>query len=226
MKVIPYDPATGIGDDVIKRDIESDPRFAYPRARIDWLKQHKNTVSGGKEPGHKVEIDAVLARAGSEGLWNYLMKQMAKAHPRRNYTRVIHEHKYAPVPATIGFTIPSIVGQVQIYMRNRADSITKQKREDMDKKLKQYKGFLIVQDKVNTIRKDLSTMVNEEDQEIKDISSVMSEAAKSVEGSITEAVTTAINKLDEEKGYGIMASIMSGTGGGGGEGDEERGGGS
>jgi|SRR5215211_3376344 len=34
-EVIPYDPVKGIGDYVIRKDIESDARFAYPRTRIE-----------------------------------------------------------------------------------------------------------------------------------------------------------------------------------------------
>jgi len=92
------------------------------------------------------------------------MLQMAKKHPKRDYTRVIDAHKYAPIPASVGFTIPTIVGQVQVYIRNRADSFTIQKREHFGKELKDYKGFLVFQDKENAIRKDLSTMVNEDQQ--------------------------------------------------------------
>ena len=76
--VIPFDPAKGIGDKVIKRDIESDERFSYPITDIDWLKQHKRPGSQFKEPGNKVEIDAVLAKAGSEKFWEYRKKKWSK----------------------------------------------------------------------------------------------------------------------------------------------------
>ncbi|MDQ3967067.1 MAG: hypothetical protein M3275_01580 [Thermoproteota archaeon] len=205
--VIPYDPERAIGDKVIKRDIESDPRFAYPRTDIPWLKRHFKPEDKSFDPGNKVEIDAVLAKAGAERLWNYLMEQITKVHPKRDYTRVIDAYKYAPTPSAAGFTEPSLIGHVKIYIRKRAESITEPKRKEFGKELKDCKGFLVVSDKENEIRKELGDMVNN-DQQLTDLSSVLSEASKQLEQDIIETVTSAIKKLDQEKGYKIMEHLM------------------
>lgn len=204
--VIPFDPEKGIGDDVIDRDIRSDPRFQYPRVDIEWLKRHKNPQTKAWDPGHKVEIDAVLAKAGAKALWDYLMEQMKKSNLKSDYNRVITTHTYAPVPKTTGFAVPQLVGQIQVYMRDRASSLTKSKREEYHNQFKEYPGFMIVIDKENEIRKELSDIVHK-DQQLTDITTVLSKAAESVESSIIEAVTSGIKKLDQEKGYNIMGSL-------------------
>jgi hypothetical protein len=209
--VIPYDPSKGLGDGVIKRDIESDERFAggwrrqHGRIDIEWLKQ-KKFPGGSTEAGNKVEIDAVLAKAGSAKLWDYLMKAMSEKYRKRDYTRVIHNYRDAPMPSAIGFTIPSIVWKLQTHMRSRADFITREARDKIRSRLKEYEGFLVVQDKEGEIRQELSSIVNS-DQQIKDVSGALSEIARSVEEEITETVKSRMKKLDEEKDYGIMDSL-------------------
>jgi hypothetical protein len=64
-----------------------------------------------------------------------------------------------------------------------------------------------VSDKENEIRKELGDMVNN-DQQLTDLSSVLSEASKQLEQDIIETVTSAIEKLDQEKGYKIMEHLM------------------
>jgi hypothetical protein len=210
--VIPYDPAKGIGEEVIERDIISDGRFGYPRVDVNWLKQkptdnNRYGSSKSKDPGNKVEIDAVLAKAGSEELWNYMMERIKESHPNRDYTRVIDAHKHAPLCGAVeNFVVPSIVHQIKNYVSNRYESLTEKKRHDYKKELEGFKGFTVVQDKENEIRKELHKIVYN-DQQSKDITGVLYSAGKLVESTIKEAVESAIRKLDAEKGYGIMKTL-------------------
>jgi ATP-dependent Lon protease len=169
------------------------------------LKQKKHP-GGSHEPGNKVEIDAVLAKAGSQEFWEYLMKSIEKEYPRRDYTRVIYNYRDAPIPHVVGFPIPAIVGLVQTQIRNIADEITKEVRNKMHEQLKEQEGFLIVQDKENEIRKELGDIVNN-DQQINDISEVLSETSKSIEEEITKTIMSRLEKLDREKGYGLMDKL-------------------
>jgi hypothetical protein len=204
--VIPYDPERAIGDATINKDIRSDPRFAYPRADVDWLKRHQDPATKSWTPGNKVEIDAVLGKAGAEKLWNYLREQLTKAFPENDYRRVIDVYKYAPKPSATGYTQPQLIGKINIYIRDRADEITKDRRDEMRKELKEYKGFLVVIDKENEIRKELADIVNN-DEQLADLTSVLSEASKQLEQDIVEKVTSAIKKLDAEKGYAILDQL-------------------
>ncbi|MDQ3967279.1 MAG: hypothetical protein M3275_02655 [Thermoproteota archaeon] len=201
--VIPYDPERAIGDATIKRDIQSDPRFAYPRADVRWLKRDMDPVSKGWTPGNKVEIDAVLGKAGPQKLWNYLKEQLQKAFPEYDYTRVIDAYKYAPAPSLAGFVEPQIIGLIKIWIRNRAEAITGDKRKAFGEELKNHPGLLVVTDKVNQIRKELGEIVNG-DEQIKNVSYVLNETSKQLEEVIIKAVTEAIEKLDQAHNYGIM----------------------
>jgi hypothetical protein len=201
--VIPYDPERAIGDETIKRDIQSDPRFAYPRADVNWLKRDRDPISKSWTPGNKIEIDAVLGKAGPERLWNYLMEQIVKKYPEMDYTRVIDAHHYAPLPTMAGFTEPQLIGLIKMYIRERAESITEDKRKEYDEELESYPGFLVVQDKENEIREALREIVNN-DEQLKAISSALSETSKRLEQDIVKAVTTALSTLDQAKNYGIM----------------------
>jgi hypothetical protein len=204
--VIPYNPAKGLSDETIRDDIESDERFDYPRADVYWLKQKKREDSKFKDPGHKVEIDAVLAKAGSEGLWNYIMERLEEAYPERDYTRVTSVYNHVPSPRTIDFVTPSIVQDIQNYIVNRCRSLTEEERKEKRKELENYKGFALVQDLENGTRSDLN-MIVKKDQQIKDIIEAFNSAAKVAKLPIIEAVESAIKKLDSEKGYDIMAAI-------------------
>ena len=69
-----------------------------------------------------------------------------------------------------------------------------------EKELGDYKGFTVVQDKENEIRRELHKIVDR-DQQSKDITDVLHSAGKLVESTIKEAVESAIKKLDTDKGY-------------------------
>src|SRR5215208_5159607 len=204
--VIAYDPERAIGDNIIRRDILSDDRFPIHRVDIEWLKRHLKPDTKSWIPGNKVEIDAVLAKAGAEQLWNYLKEQMLKEYPENDYTRVIDNYKYAPLPTLAGYTEPQLIGLIRMYIRKRADTITEDKRKEFGEELENYPGFLVVEDKENEIRKELSDIVNS-DEQLKDLSSVLSEASKQLEQDIVKTVTSAIKKLDAEKGYDIIKAL-------------------
>jgi hypothetical protein len=215
--VIPYDPATGLGDDEIKEDIESDERFGYPNVDIEWLKQHTIEQYQGKKyktPGHKVEIDAVLAKAGTEDFWNYLMDKMEKHFTIMDLTRAIHTYNYVPKSGALeNFVIPPVVHQLASYLNNRYRELTKERREEMRKELEEHKdGFVIVEDKDQELRKELNDIVYK-DQQAKDIESLLKTTGKGLKGAIEQSIITAIQKLDAEKGYGIMDALSNKGGG-------------
>ncbi|HKI06873.1 MAG TPA: OmpH family outer membrane protein [Nitrososphaeraceae archaeon] len=219
--VIPYDPAVGLGDEEIKADIESDERFAYPRVDIGWLKQRIHDQYQGKKykaAGHKVEIDAVLAKVGTEAFWNYLMSKMEEAFDTMDYTRVIHAHNHIPQTGAIeNFVVPSIVHQLASHINDRYRELTKERRTELEEDLQDYEdGFVVVEDKENEIRKEINEIAYK-DQEAKDIESVLKAAGTELKVVIEESINKAIKKLDAEKGYGIMDKILEGgrRGGGG-----------
>jgi hypothetical protein len=67
---------------------------------------------------------------------------------------------------------------------------------------------LVVQDKENEIRKALSETVDN-DEQLKDVSEALNEAAKAVEDITTKEITRRLEKLDKKKGYSIMKSLSS-----------------
>lgn len=209
--VIPYDPAIGLGDDEIKADIESDPRFQYPIVDLQWLRQRTLEQYQGKKykaAGHKVEIDAVLAKAGTQAFWNYLMSKMEGAFNTLDYTRVIHAYNYVPQSGAIeNFVIPPIVHQLAGYINDRYREHTEEKRTELEEELEEYEdGFVVVEDKENEIRKEINEITNK-DQQAKDIESLLKTAGQKLKRVIEENINTAIKKLDQEKGYGLMKAL-------------------
>jgi hypothetical protein len=203
--VIPYDPAKGLGDDEIDEDIRTDERFDDPIADVDWLKQKTHAGYKDKTPGNKVEIDAVLAKAGAENFWNYLMKRIEQDEPTFDYTRVIDVYGCAPSFATIeNFVVPRIVHELKSYGNSRYDELTEERLGDYEAELEDYdEGFIVVNDKENEIRRELQDIVDS-DQECKDIRATLFKVGKESESTIKETIESAIRKLDEEKGYHIM----------------------
>jgi hypothetical protein len=211
--VIPYDPAKGIGDKVIKRDIESDKRFNYPIADISWLKQHKNADGPGKIPGNKVEIDAVLAKAGAEEFWKYLMNRIEQEYETFDYNRVIDVSGCSPsFPEVANFVIPRIVNILRGYGQDRYYELIDEKIDEWEAKLEDHEGLTPVSEKENEIRGEFYDIVKEDD-ECEDIKEILHKVGKSVESRIREEILSEIKKLDEQKHYGLMAKLIDRTGG-------------
>ncbi|HEY1248087.1 MAG TPA: hypothetical protein VGE97_03785, partial [Nitrososphaera sp.] len=211
--VIPYDPAKGIGDKVIERDIESDERFRHPITDIDWLKQHKRQGGQFKEPGNKVEIDAVLAKAGSERFWEYLKKKMEQEYGTFDYNRVINVSGCSPLfGGAENFVIPPIVNTLKSYGHHRYGELTSEREQEIEQELEEHKGLTAVSEKENEIRSELREIVVE-DEECKDIKAILYEVGKSVGPRIREELLLKIKRLDEDKSYGLMAKLLDMTGG-------------
>lgn len=86
------------------------PRIGVDRSTVEWLQRNGYPgleLSKVEEEHHskaaerrtkddflwnkRIEIDAILAQVGGEGLWKYLMHQMTTISPMRDYTQIIEQ---------------------------------------------------------------------------------------------------------------------------------------
>jgi hypothetical protein len=127
---------------------------------------------------HKIEIDAILADQGAEKLWGYLQELLKKEFPKRNYLRVID-----PAP-DLSKHYPPIVQQLKLYYDKRVRDITEQESKKIAEELKDFDGFIDVEQKEKEILDERLGKIVLEDQLLKD-------------------VAAAFVALDREKGYKI-----------------------
>jgi hypothetical protein len=211
-----------------------DPRFSPDAVDINWLWEKTETYYEGTKKkkrviGNKIEIDAVKADQGSEGLWNYILEELGKRFPDRDYTRVIPAHVYTDVPeppTTIASNVSAsaaikITSQLESYVKNRIEELTAQPRQGIKEELENYHGFIDdVDAKEDEIEKEIEGIVKE-DEIINDIiPSIVSKAVKEAQAELSiqdilnkvatkanEAIKQALIKIDNEKGYGIMKAL-------------------
>jgi hypothetical protein len=196
MLVVGYHPDRRMKDETVDELFE-DERFSH--VDTEFIK-HK-----------KIEIDAILAKVGSENLWNYLMELLDKEHPKRNYTRVIDSSYYSQEAVSMvgefDYAPPSIVSDLKRYIRTRAEDITKERRDEIEKELEDYDGFVdSIDEEEEEIMKEINEIVDE-DKQIEDVSKMLTSITKTTESTVRKAVVAGIKKLDQEKGYDIMKKL-------------------
>ena len=59
----------------------------------------------------RIEIDAVLAKVGSERFWNFILNELDEKFPNRNYNRAITISEYVP-PKTVDNFIANIQNKI------------------------------------------------------------------------------------------------------------------
>jgi hypothetical protein len=210
-----------------------DTRF-MGKVDLDWLwtkdveYTKKNGKRGRRVEGHKIEIDAVLKDQGSEKVWQYMLEQMEKYRPKRDYTRVIPSYIYTTTPQPPMFsssihvhsTDIKIALKLQSYVKDRAHEITEQPKEEKKQELEDYPGFIDdVDAKEREIEQEVEDIVHD-DEIMNDIRDLVDNAIKegeselSVQSALDEAaakvgktIIKGLKKLEAEKGYEIVAAL-------------------
>jgi hypothetical protein len=139
--VVSYNPKKkGIDPDGFRDLVKSDVRFRGV-VDIDFLKKNK------------IELDAILAAAGSEDLWKYLMEELKESYPTRDYNRVISSR-----PSLLNH-YPKSINNLGRYIHNHVESLISKEREKIKAELDDVEGFLEVKKKKEEIEKRLGDIV-------------------------------------------------------------------
>jgi hypothetical protein len=169
--VIPYTAKKDrLGPDKLNLLITTDKRFNPDDVDIDFLKYHK------------IEIDAVLSKAGPEKLWQYLQDLLEQEFPNRNYRRVINSKP------DLSKHYPAIIKQLKMYYDDYAREITKAESEKIEEELEDVEGFIDVKEKEKEILDNRLGKIVKEDKHL------------------TE-VAQDIVRLVQEKGYNKITEI-------------------
>ena len=84
----------------------------------------------------RIEIDAILAQVGNEGLWKYLMHQITTKEPIRDYTPIIEQPEIEDI-------YPEDISTVLENVKEFTNDFVKDKWEEIKKGLKEIKGELL-----------------------------------------------------------------------------------
>jgi len=124
----------------------------------------------------RIELDAILALVGGEGLWKYFMNQMITLHPERDYTPII-------LKPEIDNLYPGDVGQALENVKDFTNDFVVDKWKEIEDDLKSVKGELLkpkeedeenkqqLEDIVKTHRKEIIDKFIEEFKALLDDSS-------------------------------------------------------
>jgi hypothetical protein len=179
--------------------LDTDKRFAH--VDIDFIR--KKRVDYKIVEGKRVELDAVLARAGEEecggspeALWNYMMELIEEAHPIQDYTRVIESKS-----STLSNYYPEPYRQLTIFVEQYVDEIIKPKRKQIESELKETVGLIDVKEKKEEIDKDEGKIITN-NKLMKKIGKAIKEIDKQYNFGISKVTTTsplAENDVKEEE---------------------------
>jgi hypothetical protein len=136
--VVDYLPKRRLNQDTVN-EILQDPRFASKKVvDIDFLDKHK------------VEIDAVLAHVKNRPklIWDYLQTKLVRAHPTRNYLRVLTKR-----PDSLQHHYPLGVRKILAYINKLTNDATEEEATKIENELRCVKGVLKVDDKLQEIDK-------------------------------------------------------------------------
>jgi hypothetical protein len=136
------------------------PRIGVDRSTVEWLQ--RNGYPGLKiskvEEEHysrdaenrtkdkylwnkRIEIDAILAQVGGEGLWKYLMHQITTISPIRDYTPIIRQPETeALYPANIRLALANVQDFVNGFVEDKWKQI-------QDNELREVRGKLLKPEK-------------------------------------------------------------------------------
>ncbi len=109
------------------------------------------------DKGKRIEIDAVLAKVGSERFWNFILNELDKKFPNRNYNRAITISEYV-LPKTVDNFIANI--------QNKISELQSEERQKIMDKLENTKGFLDVNHKKAEIESNLRSIAEEKINEV------------------------------------------------------------
>jgi hypothetical protein len=122
----------------------------------------------------RVEIDAILAKVGSQRFWEYIMDKLTHLFPTRNYNRAI-ELPTEYYSKEEGFdTLPEAIKKVLIHIEAIAHIAIKPTKEEIISEMDEINGFLEVPEKKKN-NSDRLSKVLAEDRDMKVIISKFQE---------------------------------------------------
>ena len=109
---------------------------------------------------HRIEIDSVLAKVGSEQFWNYILEELNRLFPMRNYNRAID------IPESI---FPKEIESFLERLKVKMNKVTLDESEKIKKELEFTEGFIEnIEEKKKVIEERLLAIISN-DKDIKDI---------------------------------------------------------
>ena len=139
----------------IANEARNVPRIGVDRSTVRWLQQngYPNLKMKDVEEEHhaaravsrtkdrylwerRIEIDAILAQVGNEGLWKYLMHQITTKEPIRDYTPIIEQPEIEDI-------YPEDISTALENVKEFTNGFVKDKWEEIEKGLKEVKGKLL-----------------------------------------------------------------------------------
>jgi hypothetical protein len=109
---------------------------------------------------HRIEIDSVLAKVGSEQFWNYILEELSRLFPIRNYNRAID------IPESI---FPKEIESFVETLKVKINKITLDEIEKIKKELEFTEGFIDdIGEKKKVIKERLLTIISN-DKDIEDL---------------------------------------------------------
>jgi hypothetical protein len=108
----------------------------------------------------RIEIDAVLAKVGAERFFEFIMHELTKISPSRNYNRAIDLSIEFHCKGTIEI-LPDPVKNLFEYVQIVSDRATKEVKKDIESNLEKVEGFIQVQNKKKEIRVQLAKALAE-----------------------------------------------------------------
>jgi hypothetical protein len=73
----------------------------------------------------RIEIDSVLAKVGNKPFWNYVIHNLVKQFPKRNYNRSIHVPKFV-MPDIISEFQDKVINRIVVSIGPEYDTITEE----------------------------------------------------------------------------------------------------
>jgi hypothetical protein len=164
----------------IAKEAPNVPRIGVDRSTIKWLQKngYPNLKLEDVEESHytkyaesrtrdsylwnkRIEIDAILAKVGGEGLWKYLMHQITTKAPIRNYIPIIEKPEMEEV-------YPEDISQALSDAHDFADAFAEGKwKKIQDEELKEVKGELLkTKEKLDAIKESMTQVLEENRKQI------------------------------------------------------------
>ena len=109
---------------------------------------------------HRIEIDSVLAKVGNEQFWNFILEELSKLFPIRNYNRAIE------IPE---FIFPKEIESFLEGLKIKLNKITLEEREKIKKELEFTEGFIDDIEEKKKVLEERLVAVTSNDIDIKNL---------------------------------------------------------
>jgi len=190
----------------LRHILETDKRFAY--VDIDFIRKRRDDYR--VVDGKRVELDAVLARAGEpehdrngEGgakvLWDYIKELIDDAYPLQDYNRAVESKS-----PTLSNHYPESYRQLTDFVEQFVDDIIRPKKEQIESRLKKTVGLTNVGQLKEQIDKEEGKMISANKQ-LKKLGTAIKVIDKKYGFGITKTKLDSKKTLDERKGGGKKA---------------------